>query len=368
MFCLTRKFWNDDAGIVISAELVLILTIVVIGVIVGLVQVQHAIVAELNDIAFAFSHLNQSYAFTGFHAWKWMGWPTAWTAGSSFIDLYDGIGLAAVGEIGTGYGYGYAQGGGYAYGSGYSGGYAVEQCSSFCEASYGTIVLTDGTLIVITHVASGTWSLPGGAILAATSANSNQLRLADGTIISFLYGIAGTIELADGTIIGVRPGTVGNWVLADGRTVTLDANEQQAATLSDGTKVKFQLANPARVILPDGSSVEVKAGAPSTLVLPDGRALDLHTAVPQATTTQPTLAPTSEAPPTPGELPHAPVPQPGTGVGVPGRTMPAGPRGVVIIPDGLPGEPQIPTSRFPKPRKRLIEVPQGPAPQNLPQL
>jgi len=48
--------------------------------------------------------------------------------------------------------------------------------------------------------------------------------------------------------------------------------------------------------------------------------------------------------------------------------MPAGPRGVVIIPDGLPGEPQIPTSRFPTPRKRRIEVRQGPAPQNLPQL
>ena len=40
-----RKLWNDEAGFVVSAELVLIATILVLGMIVGLSEVQHGLVA-----------------------------------------------------------------------------------------------------------------------------------------------------------------------------------------------------------------------------------------------------------------------------------------------------------------------------------
>lgn len=83
-----RKFWNDDAGFVVSAELVLIATIVVIGLVVGLSEVQHAVVSELNDVSDAIGSLDQSYHYSGFH--KADGCALhAYTPGSSFVDLPD---------------------------------------------------------------------------------------------------------------------------------------------------------------------------------------------------------------------------------------------------------------------------------------
>ena len=63
---MVRQLLNDEAGFIVSAELVLIATILVIGLIVGLSEVQHAVVSELNDVADAIGELNQSYSFSGF--------------------------------------------------------------------------------------------------------------------------------------------------------------------------------------------------------------------------------------------------------------------------------------------------------------
>lgn len=57
---------RDEAGFIVSAELVLVATITVIGMVVGLSEVQHAVVAELNDVADAIGSLNQGYCFSGF--------------------------------------------------------------------------------------------------------------------------------------------------------------------------------------------------------------------------------------------------------------------------------------------------------------
>jgi Flp pilus assembly pilin Flp len=64
---MLRKLYQDESGAVISAELVLVLTILVIGVIVGLSEVAVAVNTELNDISNAIGALDQSYFFTGFH-------------------------------------------------------------------------------------------------------------------------------------------------------------------------------------------------------------------------------------------------------------------------------------------------------------
>jgi hypothetical protein len=79
-------FWQDECGLVLSAELVIILTVVVIGLITGLACVQQAVVAELQDVSGAFRQLNQSYAFTGFRGCPKIWGRTSWTAGSAFID------------------------------------------------------------------------------------------------------------------------------------------------------------------------------------------------------------------------------------------------------------------------------------------
>ena len=65
MNTLLKALRDDEAGFIISAELVLIATLLVIGLIVGLSEVQDSVVNELNDIAEAIGSLNQSYFYHG---------------------------------------------------------------------------------------------------------------------------------------------------------------------------------------------------------------------------------------------------------------------------------------------------------------
>ena len=80
----------DEAGFIVSTELVLIGTLLIIGMIVGLSEVQHAIVSELNDVADGVGSINQSYKFSGFTSYKTEGRGLkAQFAGSSFRDTTD---------------------------------------------------------------------------------------------------------------------------------------------------------------------------------------------------------------------------------------------------------------------------------------
>lgn len=74
---------RDDRGFVVSAELVLVATIVVIGLITGLVTVRDQVIQELADVADAISEVDQSYSYSGVTA------HAASTAGSIFDDLND---------------------------------------------------------------------------------------------------------------------------------------------------------------------------------------------------------------------------------------------------------------------------------------
>ena len=80
---------HDETGFVVSSELVLVATILVIGLIVGLSEIQHAVVQELNDVADAFGQVNQSYSYAGFSARKSEWQVKSATAGSSFSDFAD---------------------------------------------------------------------------------------------------------------------------------------------------------------------------------------------------------------------------------------------------------------------------------------
>ncbi len=86
---MIRQLLNDEAGFIVSAELVLVATILVLGLIVGLSQVQHAVVEELNDVAHAIGSLNQSFYYSGFRATKQQGAVKSVTFGSSFEDHVD---------------------------------------------------------------------------------------------------------------------------------------------------------------------------------------------------------------------------------------------------------------------------------------
>jgi hypothetical protein len=82
---MLRALWNDEAGFVITSELLLIVTIMVIGLIVGMVAVRDAVVTELGDVAAAIGALNQTYRYNGVTNTC----SGAWTAGSVFGDQVD---------------------------------------------------------------------------------------------------------------------------------------------------------------------------------------------------------------------------------------------------------------------------------------
>lgn len=65
MKSLCCKLWNDNAGFVVSSELVLVATIVVLGMVVGLSEVSHGINQELEDVGSAFGAVNQSFCYRG---------------------------------------------------------------------------------------------------------------------------------------------------------------------------------------------------------------------------------------------------------------------------------------------------------------
>jgi Flp pilus assembly pilin Flp len=87
---MLRQLLNDESGVIISAELVLVLTIGVLAMVVGLSEVTTAVVTELNDISNAIGAANQSMGVTGFVA---DGGPAgkikAFIAGWTFIDTID---------------------------------------------------------------------------------------------------------------------------------------------------------------------------------------------------------------------------------------------------------------------------------------
>ena len=56
---------NDEAGFIVSAELVLVATIAVLAMVVGLSEVALNVNNELEDVGSAFGALNQTYVLKG---------------------------------------------------------------------------------------------------------------------------------------------------------------------------------------------------------------------------------------------------------------------------------------------------------------
>jgi Flp pilus assembly pilin Flp len=76
-------FWRDEDGVVIATELVLILTILVIGLIVGLTTLRNVLATELGDLGGGVGRLTQSFSFSGVRG------HTSTTAGSLSVDQND---------------------------------------------------------------------------------------------------------------------------------------------------------------------------------------------------------------------------------------------------------------------------------------
>lgn len=83
MMTVMGRLWADDAGVILSAELVLVATILVLGMLVGLVTIRDSVVQELGDIAQAFGTIGQDYSFSA------VSGHTSSTAGMTNNDVND---------------------------------------------------------------------------------------------------------------------------------------------------------------------------------------------------------------------------------------------------------------------------------------
>jgi len=94
---LLNQLLRDEQGFVVSAELVLIATVLVIALIVCLSQVASAVNNELNDVGNAFAHTNQSYRYSG------MSNGTGGSPGSSNSDSPSNSNIVPTGPVNEGY-------------------------------------------------------------------------------------------------------------------------------------------------------------------------------------------------------------------------------------------------------------------------
>jgi hypothetical protein len=78
-----RKLSADEYGFVVSAELVLVGTILVLGMIVGLTELSYGVNEELEDLGAAVGGINQTYYYTLACGKK------GEVVGSTFLDFAD---------------------------------------------------------------------------------------------------------------------------------------------------------------------------------------------------------------------------------------------------------------------------------------
>ncbi len=91
--------WNDEAGFIVSAELVLIGSVAVLAMVVGLSEVANAVNQELEDVASAFGSVNQSYRYNGLTGHGGSSSGSGFQDGRDFCDSADDImGTAPTGE------------------------------------------------------------------------------------------------------------------------------------------------------------------------------------------------------------------------------------------------------------------------------
>ena len=61
---LGQRLWTDSSGFIISGDYILLTTILVIGMVVGVVTLRDQFVQELGDISDSIESLDQSYTYT----------------------------------------------------------------------------------------------------------------------------------------------------------------------------------------------------------------------------------------------------------------------------------------------------------------
>ena len=103
MTTLAVSLWKDEAGFIVSAELVLIATVAVLAMVVGLSEVANAVNQELEDVASAFGSVNQSFRYQGLTGHGGTSGGTCFEDRIDFCDSANDI----IGTVPTGEGFGH---------------------------------------------------------------------------------------------------------------------------------------------------------------------------------------------------------------------------------------------------------------------
>lgn len=101
MLKLLRRLTDDDHGFILSAELVIVGTVLVLGLVSGLACLQQSVNCELKDVAGAVDHLNQSYSFSGILSQCKLRCRPTYTAGSSFLNCEQHCEISCAQMVGT---------------------------------------------------------------------------------------------------------------------------------------------------------------------------------------------------------------------------------------------------------------------------
>ena len=111
---MLHAFWSEETGAILSAEVMLVASILVIGVIAGLASVRDSVTTELADLAQALANVNQSYSFSGTQGHHTFNGGGVFIDNTDFCDVADlttfqsakcvticSVGVAPVGTDGT---------------------------------------------------------------------------------------------------------------------------------------------------------------------------------------------------------------------------------------------------------------------------
>ena len=94
-----HRLWNDEAGLVISSELVFVTSIAAIGMIVGLSAARDGITSELADVGDAVTEYNQGYQVASIQGHGAAVAGTLYRDNTDFCDTSDDVAAADEGCI-----------------------------------------------------------------------------------------------------------------------------------------------------------------------------------------------------------------------------------------------------------------------------
>lgn len=96
---MLQRLWNDEAGMVVSSELVFVSSIAAIGMVVGLSAARDGITSELADVGDAVTEFNQGYQVASIQGNGAALAGTQYLDSTDFCDAADGVALSDEGCI-----------------------------------------------------------------------------------------------------------------------------------------------------------------------------------------------------------------------------------------------------------------------------